>query len=621
MSKLGESNKNFIRTVAKDNRPGKFRERANRRNESTKLDRTQELETVVKITKHEEMGNLDLIEDEQIPTIPDPNFQAYHKTMPRLKDRTHSFIKQNPIYNDVSKLNGGKELFFDPHFNPATALENYQTLRHDNGQPGNIYWVRPWQLVTDPLFFDNENNTCSKDVNGKWVCTDLRKDICQGELNDCWFLATLGNLSCFQDVMSRVIPEGQNFDPKNGYKGKFYFYFYYYGDWIQIVVDDLIPVIVYPNGMHRFYGCSSESPNEFWSALIEKAYAKFQGGYHMMKYGNSNQAMMDFTGGIAEQREIKNEIEKRDDKDYSIFFRQIKKAINNKSLVNACIVANSMDEMEARGQEPGLYVGHAYSVTKVHTENLIKSDETIKKQMCLSLRNPWGKGTEEYKVPANYFDDEKLQSQWRRFVNQSDLDGEDGGEFWMPIEAFVKHFTHLNMCRLNLYHYRCEGDWTEIERQSKWSKEENTCGGLSKELVNNPFVPVELTGGTKSDQMMVILQQKVTRSEKLAVCKSQDCISYRPIALVIYKITRTPAVNLSIKEIIDQKIGMANLIKKKSVNKVHAEMVATRDYCLSLKKLEASKYVVIPVALENDTKTAREGKFYIKVVTEQEDEV
>ena len=42
MSKLGESNKNFIRTVAKDNRPGKFRERANRRSESTKLDRTQE---------------------------------------------------------------------------------------------------------------------------------------------------------------------------------------------------------------------------------------------------------------------------------------------------------------------------------------------------------------------------------------------------------------------------------------------------------------------------------------------------------------------------------------------------------------------------------------------------
>ena len=53
----------------------------------------------------------------------------------------------------------------------------------------------------------------------------------------------------------------------------------------------------------------SNTPNEFWAALLEKAYAKFYGSYAAIEGGVSIDAAVDFTGGIPQIVKISQDMD------------------------------------------------------------------------------------------------------------------------------------------------------------------------------------------------------------------------------------------------------------------------------------------------------------------------
>lgn len=70
---------------------------------------------------------------------------------------------------------------------------------------------------------------------------------------------------------------------------------------MDVVVDDRLPTqISQVTGQVELYGAYSTASNEFWPALLQKAYAKLHGSYEAIDQGNSGEALEDLTGGISE---------------------------------------------------------------------------------------------------------------------------------------------------------------------------------------------------------------------------------------------------------------------------------------------------------------------------------
>ena len=357
-----------------------------------------------------------------------------------------------------------------------------------------------------------------------------RFDVVQGELGDCWVLAAVANLTLYSELIDRVIPAtpAQSFDKKE-YVGAFRFYFWRFGKWEEVVVDDYLPT--YHN---RLVYMHSGTRDEFWSALLEKAYAKLVGCYDSLRGGSTCESMTDLTGGFTEVFELKSRAPPQ-------LFQIMEKATERESLM--CCSINQTSGMAAETKlSNGLIMGHAYSVTDAkRVQTRYGAVELVR------VRNPWGNS--EWK--GAYSDSSREWQQISASERQKlGMVVEDDGEFWMSYRDFVGNFETLEICNLSLdyvgeltskslpmhsRHMKKKKKWETTIIEGEWRRYANAggCRNFLKTFWTNPQYRIKLTEVDEQDNLCTVLIGLMQKDRRKL---SSSAPSFLTIGFSVYQV-------------------------------------------------------------------------------------
>ncbi|KAM9316868.1 calpain-8-like [Gastrophryne carolinensis] len=465
-----------------------------------------------------------------------------------------------------------KTLYKDDQFPACPSALGYNELGPNSPKTRGIVWKRPTEICTNPQFI----------VDGA-----TRGDICQGALGDCWLLAAIASLTLDQNILAQVVPENQSF--QKDYAGIFHFQFWQYGEWVDVVVDDRLPT----KDGHLVFVHSAEG-NEFWGALLEKAYAKLNGSYEALTGGTTIEGFEDFTGGISEVYDLKNS---PDD-----LFQVIQKALKAESLLGCSIdITNAYDSEAITSRK--LVKGHAYSVTGA--EVVVYKGQKVQ---LIRVRNPWGEvewtGPWSDEAPEWNFIDPKVKA---TLDKQS-----DDGEFWMSYSDFIKEYSRLEICNLS-------PDTLTSNEQHKWNitlfngswVRGSTAGGCQNypsTFWTNPQFQIKLEepdhdheGSSKDPSCTVIvgLLQKNRRRQKRI---GEDLLS---IGFAIYKVPKELQNQTDVH--LKQEFFQRHASAARSDTYINMREVSKRI------KLPVGDYLIVPSTFE----PFKNGDFCLRVFSEK----
>uniref|UniRef100_A0A4W5PCX7 Calpain 8 n=1 Tax=Hucho hucho TaxID=62062 RepID=A0A4W5PCX7_9TELE len=466
-------------------------------------------------------------------------------------------------------LESGK-LFSDPSFPADWNSLGYNELGRYSSKTRGVEWKRPKELCSSPQFI----------VEGA-----TRTDICQGALGDCWLLAALASLTLDKDILARVVPPGQSFE--ENYAGIFHFQFWQYGQWVDVVIDDRLPT---REGKLLFV--HSAEGSEFWSALLEKAYAKVNSSYEALSGGSTIEGFEDFTGGIAETYNLS--------KAPQYLFKIMKKALGLGSLLGCSIDITSAYETEAVTRQK-LVKGHAYSITAAEEVHLHGTPVEL-----VRIRNPWG----QVEWTGAWSDDSR---EWDgvRPEEKSKLDhSAEDGEFWMAYSDFLRQYSKLEICNLTPDTLVSDevGHWNHYQFEGMW-RVGSTAGGCRNNAAtfcSNPQFAIKLDDvdddphdGKDGCTFLVGLMQKDGRKEKRF---GRDL---NTIGFSIYQVPDEYKGRTNIH------LGPDVLLRQKSVA-MSSTFINLREICDRF-KLPPGEYVIIPSTFEPHKK----GSFLLRVFSEK----
>ncbi|XP_032881375.1 calpain-2 catalytic subunit-like [Amblyraja radiata] len=461
-------------------------------------------------------------------------------------------------------------LFCDESFPACPTSLGFKELGPDSHKTRDVEWIRPKDVCGNPEFI----------IGGA-----SRTDICQGALGDCWLLAAIASLTLNNEVLNRVVPCEQDFG--SDYAGIFHFRFWQYGEWVDVVIDDRLPT-----KDNELMFVHSASGNEFWSALLEKAYSKLNGSYEALSGGSTTEGFEDFTGGISEWYEL-NEAP-------SNLFKIIRKALKAGSLLGCSINITSSAETEAITSQK-LVKGHAYSLTGAETVDYQGNEEQL-----VRVRNPWG----QVEWTGSWSDN---APEWQCVPEEEKerlCDQSENGEFWMSFSEFLSNFSRVEIC--NLTPDTLSNDevhkWNMTVYNGSWRKGSSAggCRNYIKTFWQNPQFKIDLMEADEDpdddDEKCSFLVGVIQRNRRNKRKMGEDM---HTIGFAVYKVP---------EEYQDHK----NIQLRRDFFRTHASKAKSETFInlrevMSRLALEPGQYFVIPSTYEPN----KDGDFAIRLFTEK----
>lgn len=259
-----------------------------------------------------------------------------------------------------------------------------------------------------------------------------KDDVKQGGLGNCYFLSSLAALSDRPYLIYQLFRT-----KKISSQGIYEVVLYIDGLWQVVFVDDYFPVDTRTGKL-----CFSETNgSELWVIILEKAWAKINGGYANTIGGNCGEPLYALTG-------FSNECLFHNDLNEFNLWEKISNAINSNNVICCSTYSN-------REYKNGLIDSHAYTLVNTYEINNTKRNMNLNNNnnnlpnisQIIKLRNPWGvadwKGV--YSNKSEIMSKLRLKSSTS---NNNNIDDEEAGIFYLTLEEFQENFQMSFICHI-----------------------------------------------------------------------------------------------------------------------------------------------------------------------------
>ena len=314
---------------------------------------------------------------------------------------------------DLNYLKATKNKFYDHSFPPTL-----NTLLSKNSKGEFVDKVRgPEQLKDIKNDIPNLDKLVWKrvtEVTPKWELFEGKiefNDVQQGALGDCYFLSSITALTEYPYLIKEKF-RTKSFNEEGYYE----IIFFIDGEWQIVFIDDYLPY----NTLSRNFAFALPNNNELWAMLLEKAWAKLNGGYSNIIGGIVSEPVSALTGFPTEYLSHKNY------EDMEIFDK-IEEGEKEGTIMSSA--SKNVYEVENKG----LIRSHAYT--------LISAKKWKERNIYLiKLRNPWGEAGWKGKWGDNspYWTDE--YKRYFKYKKRND------GVFWIDINDYINNFDATYIC-------------------------------------------------------------------------------------------------------------------------------------------------------------------------------